>query len=138
MAGSSPRGTRRSSAVFGSATSGRKELCTMGNKATVWPMRIVSFALAAVFSIVAVVAVYTTLPGWVGTAAIVAAGLFLVLGFYEQYKRQEDVAPELDSEQRATVQRMKAEGNFQLAVQQVQLWFRGTTPEDATRLVREA
>ena len=34
----------------------------MGNKATVWPMRIVSFALAAVFSIVAVVTVYTTLP----------------------------------------------------------------------------
>ena len=101
-------------------------------------MRIVSFALAAVFSIVAVVAVYTTLPGWVGTAAIVAAGLFLVLGFYEQYKLREDVAPELDDEQRATVQRMKAEGNFQLAVQQVQLWFRGTTPEDATRLVREA
>ena len=110
----------------------------MGNKATVWLMRIVSFALAAVFSIIAVVAVYTTLPGWVGTAAIVAAGLFLVLGFYEQYKRQEDVAPELDDEQRATVQRMKAEGNFQLAVQQVQLWFRGTTPEDAARLVREA
>ena len=101
-------------------------------------MRIVSFALAAVFSIVAVVAVYTTLPGWVGTAAIVAAGLFLVLGFYEQYKLREDVAPELDDEQRATVQRMKAEGNFQLAVQQVQLWFRGTTPEDAARLVREA
>ena len=73
-----------------------------------------------------------------GTAAIVAAGLFLVLGFYEQYKRQEDVAPELDDEQRATVQRMKAEGNFQLAVQQVQLWFRGATTEDAARIVREA
>ena len=110
----------------------------MGNKATVWPMRIVSFALAAVFSIVAVVAVYTTLPGWVGTVAIVVAGLFLVLGFYEQYKRREVVAPELDDEQRATVNRMKAEGNFHLAVQQVQLWFRNTTPEDAARIVREA
>lgn len=101
-------------------------------------MRIVSFALAAVFSIVAVVAVYTTLPGWVGTVAIVAAGLFLVLGFYEQYKRREVVAPELDDEQRATVNRMKNEGNFHLAVQQVQLWFRNTTPEDAARIVREA
>ena len=110
----------------------------MGIKATVWPMRIVSFALAAVFSIVAVVAVYTTLPGWVGTAAIVAAGLFLVLGFYEQYTRREEIAPELDDEQRATVNRMKAEGNFQLAVQQVQLWFRNTAPEDAARIVREA
>lgn len=101
-------------------------------------MRIVSFVLAAVFSLVAVVAVYTSLPGWAGTAAIVAAGLFLVLGFYEQYKLREEVAPTLDDEERATVQRMKDEGNFQLAVQQVQLWFRGTSPEDAARIVREA
>ena len=34
----------------------------MGIKATVWPMRIVSFALAAVFSIVAVVAVAALVP----------------------------------------------------------------------------
>lgn len=101
-------------------------------------MRIVSFVLAAVFSVVAVAAVYTTLPGWVGTVAILAGGLFLLLGFYEQYKLREEVEPELDSEQRATVQRIKSEGNFQLAVQQVQLWFRGTTPEDAARIVREA
>lgn len=101
-------------------------------------MRIVSFVLAAVFSLVAVVAVYTSLPGWVGTAAIVAAGVFLVLGFYEQYTLREEVAPMLDDEQRATVQRMKGEGNFQLAVQQVQLWFRGASPEDAARIVREA
>lgn len=99
-------------------------------------MLIVSFVLAAVFSLVAVVAVYTAVPGWVGTVAIVAAGLFLVLGFAEQYRRQERVKPQLDDEQRLTVRRMKEEGNTQLAIQQVQLWLRGVSQEDAARIVR--
>ena len=128
----------RSMVVPGSAIAGSGLLCTMANKATVLLMRIVSFALAAMFSLIAVAAVYTSLPGWAGTAAIVAAGLFLVLGFYEQYKAREEEIPELNAEQRETVQRMKAEGNVQLAVQQVQLWFRAATPEDAARIVREA
>ena len=128
----------RSMVVPGSAIAGSGLLCTMANKATVLLMRIVSFALAAVFSLVAVAAVSTSLPGWAGTAAIVAAGLCLVLGFYEQYKAREEEIPELNAEQRETVQRMKAEGNVQLAVQQVQLWFRVATPEDAARIVREA
>lgn len=99
-------------------------------------MRIASFVLAAVFSLVAVVAVYTTVPGWVGTVAIVAAGPFLVLGFAEQYRRQERVEPQLDDEQRFTVRRMKEEGNTQLAIQQVRLWLRGVSQEDAARIVR--
>ena len=101
-------------------------------------MRILSFVLAAVFSIAAVVTAYTAIPGWVGTASIVLAGLFLVLGFYEQYKMRDHEPPVLDDEQRDTIQRIKDEGNFQLAVQHVQMWFRGTSQEDATRIVRDA
>lgn len=101
-------------------------------------MRILSFVLAAVFSIAAVVTAYTAIPGWVGTASIVLAGLFLVIGFYEQYKMRDHEPPVLDDEQRDTIKRIKDEGNFQLAVQQVQMWFRGTSQEDATRIVRDA
>lgn len=102
-------------------------------------MRILYFILAAVFSLGAVFLAYvdTAAPGWVGTAAIVLAAMFLVLGFYEQYKRQEVPSLELDAQQRATIQRMKDEGNFQLAVKQVQMWKRGASQEDAARVVRD-
>lgn len=106
------------------------------------PMRILYFALAAVLSLVAVFlatvgSADAGVPGWVGSVSIVLAGMFLLLGFYEQYKRQEEPSLELDAEQRQTVKRMKDEGNFQLAVKQVQMWKRGCSQEDAARVVRD-
>lgn len=102
-------------------------------------MRILYFGAAAVFSLAAVFFAYTetAAPGWVGIAAIVLAGVFLVLGLYEHYKRQETPSLELDDEERATIKRMKQEGDFQLAVKQVQMWKRYASPEDAARIVRE-
>lgn len=102
-------------------------------------MRFVFFALAAVLSIAAVVLAYvnTAAPGWAGAVCIVLAGLFLLLGFYEQYKRKEDEPIELTVEERETIQRMKSEGNFQLAVKQVQMWKRRASQDDAARIVRE-
>lgn len=101
-------------------------------------MRILYFSLAAVFSLVAVLDAYVNFdPAWLGKVSIVVAAMFLVLGFYEQYKRQEEPSLELDAEERATIKRMKDEGNHQLAIQQVQMWKRHASPEDAARIVRD-
>ncbi|WP_242648351.1 hypothetical protein [Corynebacterium sp. Marseille-P4321] len=102
-------------------------------------MRILCFVVAGIFSLVAVYFAYveTAAPDWVGGVAIVVAGLFLVLGFYEQYKRQEEPSLELDAEERETIKRMKKEGDFQLAVKQVQMWKRHASAEDAARIVRD-
>lgn len=102
-------------------------------------MRFVYFILAAAFSVVAVLAANSleSAPSWVGTTSLLLGGLFLVLGFYEMYKRREEPVLELDDEERATIKRMKDEGNFQLAVRQVQMWKRGVSQDDAARLVRQ-
>ncbi len=103
-------------------------------------MRFVYFLLAAVFSAVAVVAANSvdSAPAWIGGTSLLLGGIFLVLGFYEMYKRREEPSLKLDEEERETIRRMKDEGNFQLAVRQVQMWKRGASPEDAARVVREA
>ncbi|QPK82851.1 hypothetical protein G7Y29_08250 [Corynebacterium qintianiae] len=99
-------------------------------------MRTLWFALAAFFSLVALAGNWLSLAGWVSVLAIVLAGLFLLLGFYEQFKNRVEEPIALDGEQEATIRRMKAEGNTPLAVRQVQMWFRYASAEDAARVVR--
>lgn len=99
-------------------------------------MRIFALTLGAVFSLVAIAAQWFEWPRSVGVCAIMLAGLFLAWGLYDVATAQGDKPVALDDEQLATVRRMKQEGNTQLAIQQVQLWFRNTSPEDAARIVR--
>jgi len=99
-------------------------------------MRVIAFSLAAVFSFVGIAAQWFGWPRTVGVCGIILAGLFLAWGFYDVATARTDEPIELDAEQRATVRRMKKEGNTHLAIQQVQLWFRNTSPEDAARIVR--
>ena len=100
-------------------------------------MQAASLIFAAVFSLVAIVGVFLDLPTWISVAALAAAALFLVLGLAYKYRQMERTSIELDSEQRATVERMKKEGNHDMAARQVQLWFRNTSYEDAAAVVRE-
>ncbi|WP_167457387.1 hypothetical protein [Corynebacterium gottingense] len=100
-------------------------------------MRFFLLVLAAVMSLVAVVASLFAWPSWVGAAAIVIAGGALACALYMKY--QDMGAPDLslDPEQRTTILRMIREGNEDGAVRQVQLWKRDATPADASRIVRE-
>ena len=100
-------------------------------------MQAASLIFAAVFSLVAIVGVFLDLPTWISVAALAAAALFLVLGLAYKYRQMERTSIELDSEQRATIERMKKEGNHDMAARQVQLWFRNTSYEDAAAVVRE-
>ena len=100
-------------------------------------MQAASLIFAAVFSLVAIVGVFLDLPTWISVAALAAAALFLVLGLADKYRQMERASIELDSEQRATIERMKKEGNHDMAARQVQLWFRNTSYEDAAAVVRE-
>ena len=100
-----------------------------------------SLALAAALSLAAIVLAFMNTPKWVALFLLVGAGVFLFIGLLEKYRAysaREGAPIELDDEQRDTVRRLKAEGREDSAVRQVQLWFRGTSQEDATRIVRDA
>lgn len=99
-------------------------------------MRYLAFGLAAVLSVVAIVGQWMAWPSAVTVSAIVVAGTFLVLGLWDAARRAELEPKELDEEQQATIRRMKSEGNTQLAIQQVQLWLRNTSQEEAAAIVR--
>ena len=100
-------------------------------------MRNLAFILAGVLSLLAVVVGPLGWPRWVAIAALAVAFVFLALGFADKARNLEAKPKVLDGEQRATIARMKSEGNTPLAIQQVQLWFRNTSPEEAARIVRE-
>ena len=98
-----------------------------------------AFALgtAAVFSVMAIIGVYTDLPSWVSIISLVIAGVCLLLWLRSKYLAMEDTPIELDDEQRATIRRMKAEGKHDTAVRQIQLWFRNTSYDEAAAVMRE-
>lgn len=100
-------------------------------------MRNAIFIIAAVFCLVAIFGPGMGVPREVIGASLVLAAAFLGWGFYYQAQNREQKPIVLDDEQRATIKRMKDEGNHQLAIQQVQLWFRDPPAEEAARIVRE-
>lgn len=100
-------------------------------------MRYVAFILAAVFSLAAIAGQWLGWPQSINIPVILLAGACLVWGFFDIYSKQEAKPIELDDAQRATIKRMKEEGNHQLAIQQVQMWFRNPPAEEAARIVRE-
>lgn len=101
-------------------------------------MRVVFLALAAVFSLVAIGARLWGQPTWMSVAALVVAGGFLVAGLWLQARQQIPHGVVLDEEQRATIRRMKGEGNHSGAISQVQLWFKYATADQAREAVAEA
>lgn len=97
----------------------------------------VAFGLAAVFSIVAILAEFLGSPGWTTTAAMVIAGLALVAGFV---LRTGDAEPEpivLTDERRDVLLAKRDEGDTAGAVAQLRMWYPRATPEEAARMVRE-
>lgn len=100
-------------------------------------MQVISLVIGAVFSVVAIAAVFLGWPAWVPLAALAVAGIALFFGLKERFKAWEEQPKELDDEQIATVKRMKGEGNEDLAIRQVQLWFRNTSYDEAARIIRE-
>lgn len=100
-------------------------------------MRNVIWFIAAIFCLVAIAGQWSGLPREIAGAALVLAAAFLGWGFYDKASKQEPKPIVLDEEQRATIKRMKEEGNHQLAIQQVQMWFRNPPAEEAARIVRE-
>ena len=100
-------------------------------------MRNLAFILAGVLSLLAVFSGPLGWPRWAALAALGVAFVLLVWGFADKARNMQAKPKVLDPEQRATIARMKAEGNTPMAISQVQLWFRNTTPEEAARIVSE-
>ncbi len=100
-------------------------------------MRALYFALAAAFSVAAIIVQLVNLTPFLAILALAVAGVFLLLGFRVTAENRVAAPVVLDEEKRATLRALKAEGNHGGAIRQVQLWFRDATPEEARRVVRE-
>lgn len=87
-------------------------------------MRIVYFALAVVFSLLAIAIRFTAGDTRLAVAAVVCAGVFLALGFWAQAKKVEPDTFVLSPEQEDTLRRMVADGNRPGAIEQYRLWSR--------------
>ncbi|MGD7002060.1 hypothetical protein [Corynebacterium halotolerans] len=98
-------------------------------------MRGLYFGLAVLFCVVALILNVVDVAAILGIIAIVVAGIFLVLGLRVTAARREPARVELDAEQEQTIRAMVAEGRDSAAINQVQLWFRGVTPEQARTAV---
>lgn len=100
-------------------------------------MQAASLALAAALSIAAIFIAFTSVPRWIAVVLLVVAAVALFVGLREKYRAMEDEPIELDAEQEETVRRLKAEGREDLAVRQVQLWFRNADHGTAADVVRD-
>ena len=100
-------------------------------------MRTVYLVLAALACIAAVAARAATGAPWPLVALIIAA-VFLALALRANFQRAEEATlDDLDKEQRAEIKRLLGNGQFGTAVNQVRLWFRGTSHERATEIVQQ-
>ena len=100
-------------------------------------MRALYFALAAAFSVAAIIVQLVDLTPFLALLALAIAGVFLLLGFRITAENRVAAPIMLDEEKMTTLRTLKAEGNHGGAIRQVQLWFRDATPEQARRIVRE-
>lgn len=100
-------------------------------------MRGLYLGLAALFCVVAIALNFLDASRLLSIVAIIAAGIFLVLGLRVTAERREPAAVKLDGEQEETIRTMLAEGRGTAAISQIQLWFRGTTPEQARQAVED-
>ncbi|QGU08043.1 hypothetical protein COCCU_10620 [Corynebacterium occultum] len=99
-------------------------------------MRGLYLGLAAVFCVAALATNFFDIPRFIAIAAIVIAGIFLVLGLRATAENREPAPIELDAKKKATIRAMLERGDEGAAIRQVQLWFRDTTSEEARRAVQ--
>ncbi len=99
-------------------------------------MQKVSFLLAGLLCLAAVIGQLVGLPRVGALALLAGAAVFLALGFVTVGKRRDPGEVELDEEQRAEITRLLEEGKYGTAIGQVRLWFRNATDDDAEAVVR--
>ncbi|RSZ62340.1 hypothetical protein EAH68_09345 [Corynebacterium hylobatis] len=100
-------------------------------------MRALYLGLAAALSVVALVLKLFDVSNLAAVIALLAAGVFLVLGLKVVAQERQPGEIVLDEEKRATLRGMLDRGDEGAAIRQVQLWFRDASPEQARRTVLE-
>lgn len=100
-------------------------------------MRAIYLSLAAAFCVVAIIIQLFNVSGLLALAALVIAGIFLVLGLKIAAENRVEQPIVLDDGQKDTLRQLKSQGNESGAIRQVQLWFRDASPEQARAVVRD-
>ncbi|WP_460490721.1 hypothetical protein, partial [Corynebacterium nasicanis] len=99
-------------------------------------MRALFLGLAAALCVAALALKLFDVSDVAAVLAVLAAGVFLVLGLKATAENRRIVPVDLDDKQRATLRDMLDRGDEGAAVRQVQLWFRDATPEQARAAVQ--
>lgn len=100
-------------------------------------MRALYLGLAAALSMVALVLKLFDISNLAAVIALLAAGVFLVMGLKIVAEQRRPGEIVLDAEKRATLRGMLDRGDEGAAIRQVQLWFRAASPEQARQTVLE-
>lgn len=100
-------------------------------------MRALYLGLAAALSVVALVLKLFDVSNLAAVIALLAAGVFLVMGLRIVAAERRPGEIILDDEKRNTLRGMLDRGDEGAAIRQVQLWFRDATPEQARQAVLE-
>lgn len=100
-------------------------------------MRAIYLSLAAAFCVVAILIQLFDVSGLLALAALVVAGIFLVLGLKVAAENRVEQPIVLDDEKKDALRELKSQGNESGAIRQVQLWFRDASPEQARDIVRD-
>lgn len=100
-------------------------------------MRALYLGLAAALSVTALVLKLFDVSNLATIIALLAAGIFLVLGLKIVAAERQPGEIVLDEEKRDTLRGMLDRGDEGAAIRQVQLWFRDATPEQARQAVLE-
>ena len=100
-------------------------------------MRAVFSSFSALFCVLAIAFVFTGQPRWMGMIAVGLAGLCFAFSLYLNYQSKQQGPIVLDDGQKAEIKKLLAEGKFGTAVNQVKLWYRNVSTDEAQSTVRE-
>ena len=100
-------------------------------------MRYISFGMAALLCVTAIVTQMTGSPRYVALAQLAVAFVFLVVGLALSQRGSGAQGPvELDVEQEKEIKRLLSQGQYGTAVGQVRLWHRTLSKEEAEEMVQ--
>jgi hypothetical protein len=100
-------------------------------------MRALYLGLAAALSVTALALKLFDVSNLAAVIALLAAGVFLVMGLKIVAAERQPREIVLDEEKRATLRGMLDRGDEGAAIRQVQLWFRDASPEQTRQAVLE-
>ncbi|AKK11644.1 hypothetical protein [Corynebacterium uterequi] len=98
-------------------------------------MRWLAWAASLALSVVAIGATFLGAPSAISVMALVGAALCFLGAAWLKARTVRTAEVTITEQQQDTLRRMKAEGDYGLALRQIQMWHRYASAEDARRIL---